>query len=317
MEVSSHGLVQNRLLDVPFYIAIFTNLTQDHLDYHKTMEKYALAKWSFFKKYETKKIILNINNQYGKKWLKKLSNKYTVAVSIKNTKYKKYANKWINATNIKFNGKFTNVKFESSWGKGILSTYLIGQFNIENLLLSFASMLEMDYKLSDLILTSVKLKPIRGRMQIFKKIGKPTFIIDYAHTPDALKKALTSIKQYYPSKKIWCIFGCGGARDINKRPIMGNIAEKIADKLIITSDNPRNESLEIIIQNIIQGCIKKNTIKIILNREQAIYFAFFHANIEDIIFISGKGHENYQIINNQYIYHSDIKIVLSLLGKKK
>ncbi|WP_253254726.1 Mur ligase family protein [Buchnera aphidicola] len=316
MEVSSHGLIQNRVKQIPFYIGIFTNLTQDHLDYHKNMKQYELAKWSFFSQHKVKKIILNANDKYAKKWLKKLSDKYTIAVTIKDKTQKKYSKKWINAINIQSNSNFTDIEFESSWGKGVLSTCLIGYFNIQNLLLSLASMLEMNYKLSDLINTSIQLQPILGRMQKFNIFGKPTIIIDYAHTPDALEKALNAIKSYFFKKKIWCIFGCGGERDQKKRPLMGAISEKIADRVIVTNDNPRNENQNKIIKEIIQGCIKKEKIIIIPDRKKAISYVFFKANVNDIIFISGKGHENQQIIGNKIINYSDQKIILKLLEKK-
>ncbi|QIQ41260.1 MAG: UDP-N-acetylmuramoyl-L-alanyl-D-glutamate--2,6-diaminopimelate ligase [Buchnera aphidicola (Aphis urticata)] len=315
MEVSSHGLVQHRVKNILFYTAIFTNLTQDHLDYHENMQKYELAKLSLFTDHQVNKIILNANDKYGKHWLKKFSDKYTVAVTIQNSRQKKYATKWINAISIKIGSKKTDITFESSWGKGVLSTCLIGIFNVENLLLSLACMLEMNYKLSVLIKTSIKLKPIYGRMQKFDVIRKPVCIIDYAHTPDALKKALDAIKLQYSKKKIWCIFGCGGERDKEKRPVMGQIAEKIADTVIITNDNPRNENPNTIIKEIITGCIKKEKIIIIPNRKKAISYVFFRSNANDIIFIAGKGHENYQIIGNQHIYHSDQAIVLNLLEK--
>ncbi|QCI16475.1 UDP-N-acetylmuramoyl-L-alanyl-D-glutamate--2,6-diaminopimelate ligase [Buchnera aphidicola (Aphis craccivora)] len=313
IEVSSHGLSQNRVKNIFFHTAIFTNLTQDHLDYHKNMKKYELAKRSLFTDHKVKKIILNANDTYAKNWLKTFSNKYTVAVTIKDHKQKKYSTKWINAIHIKVYNEKTDVKFESSWGSGILSTCLIGKFNIENLLLALACMLEMNHKLSDLIKTSIQLAPVYGRMQKFHLIKKPICIIDYAHTPDALEKSLNAIKLQYSQKKIWCIFGCGGERDKKKRPLMGKIAEKIANKVIITNDNPRNENQNQIIQEIISGCIKKEKIIIIPNRKKAISYVFFRANINDIIFIAGKGHENYQIIGNQYIYQSDQEIVSNLL----
>ncbi|WP_238967843.1 UDP-N-acetylmuramoyl-L-alanyl-D-glutamate--2,6-diaminopimelate ligase [Buchnera aphidicola] len=315
IEVSSHGLVQNRVKSIAFHIAIFTNLTQDHLDYHGNMKKYALAKLSLFTDHKVKKIILNANDRYAQNWLKNFPNKYTVAVTIKNSKQKKYAKKWINATNIKIDSRKTDIQFESSWGTGTISTCLIGKFNIENLLLALACMLEMNYKLSDLIKTSIQLKPIYGRMQKLHFSRKPICIIDYAHTPDALKQALSSIKSQYSQKKIWCIFGCGGERDKKKRPLMGKIAEKIADKVIITNDNPRNEDQNIIINEIIAGCIKKEKIIIIPNRKKAISYVFVQSNINDIIFISGKGHENYQIIGNHRIDHSDQETILNLLEK--
>lgn len=316
MEVSSHGLKQYRVKDIPFYIGIFTNLTQDHLDYHKNMKQYELAKWSFFSQHKVKKIIINANDEYGKKWLKKLSEKYTVAVTMQDITQKKYSKKWINAIDIKSNPNFTNVKFESSWGRGTLSTCLIGYFNIQNLLLSLACMLEMNYKLPDLISTSIQLQPVFGRMQKINITEKPIIIIDYAHTPDALEKALNALRFHYFEKKIWCIFGCGGERDQKKRPLMGSIAEKIADKVIITNDNPRHENQNDIISEIIKGCKKKEKLIIIPDRKKAISYVFLKADINDIIFISGKGHENQQIIGNQKIHYSDHKVVLNLLEKK-
>nr|ABZ89693.1 UDP-N-acetylmuramoylalanyl-D-glutamate--2,6-diaminopimelate ligase [Buchnera aphidicola] len=316
IEVSSHGLVQNRVKNILFYAAIFTNLTQDHLDYHENMKKYELAKRSLFTDHTVNKIILNANDKYAQNWLKKFSNKYTIAVTIQDCTQKKYSTKWLNATYIKVYGEKTNVKFESSWGHGILSTYLIGTFNIKNLLLALACMLEMNYKLSDLVKKSIQIKPIYGRMQTFNSIKtKPICIIDYAHTPDALEKSLNAIKIQYCKKKIWCIFGCGGERDKKKRPLMGEIAEKIANKVVITNDNPRHEDQNKIIQEIITGCKEKEKIIIIPNRKKAITYVFFQSNIDDIIFIAGKGHENYQIIGDQYTSHSDQEIVLNLLEK--
>ena len=205
MEVSSHGLTQYRVKGIAFYIAIFTNLTQDHLDYHENMKQYELAKWSFFSQHEIKKIILNADDKYGKIWLKKLSNHHTTAVTIKDTTQKKYSTTWINATQIKLHKNIIYIQFESSWGAGMLSSYLIGKFNVTNLLLSLATLLELGYNLSDLTSTSHRMSPICGRMQTFKTHGKPMFIIDYAHTPDALLTTLKAIQLHY-KKYIWCIF---------------------------------------------------------------------------------------------------------------
>ncbi|QCI20368.1 UDP-N-acetylmuramoyl-L-alanyl-D-glutamate--2,6-diaminopimelate ligase [Buchnera aphidicola (Brachycaudus cardui)] len=315
MEVSSHGLIQNRVKAVPFYIGIFTNLTQDHLDYHGNMRKYEEAKWLLFSTHKVKKIILNADDEYGKKWLKKLFNCYTIAITIQDSTQKQYSTKWINATDIKFYNNYIHIKFESSWGKGTLLSCLIGRFNVINLLLSFACLLELNYNLSDLIGTSSHIIPIDGRMQIFTTPNKPIFIIDYAHTPDALNQTLKEIKLHY-QKYIWCIFGCGGERDRRKRSMMGSIAEKIADKVIITNDNPRNEKEINIINDILKGCKKKKKILIIKNRKDAISYAFFQSKYDHIIFIAGKGHEEQQIIGNKIIKFSDKKIVLHLLEKK-
>lgn len=315
MEVSSHGLIQHRVKSIPFEIGIFTNLSQDHLDYHKNMKQYELAKWLLFSTHSVRKIILNANDEYGKIWLKKLFNYHTVAVTIKDNKQKQYAKKWINATKVKYEKNSTNIRFESSWGEGNLSSCLIGKFNVINLLLSLASLLELGHDISNLIATSRSIKPINGRMQIFIRNKQPIFIIDYAHTPDALEKALTTIRLHYHKNYIWCIFGCGGERDKKKRPIMGSIAEKIADKIILTNDNPRNEKEMNIINDILMGCQKKNILTI-LNRKKAIHYAFYQSKLNHIIFIAGKGHEKIQIIQDKCINYSDEATVLNLLEKK-
>ncbi|QCI15906.1 UDP-N-acetylmuramoyl-L-alanyl-D-glutamate--2,6-diaminopimelate ligase [Buchnera aphidicola] len=315
IEVSSHGLIQNRVRAVPFEIAIFTNLTQDHLDYHQNMKNYQSAKWLLFSKHKVKKIILNADDKYGKIWLKKLLNCYTIAVTIKNSIQKKYATKWINATNIEHNNNLIYITFQSSWGEGKISSCLIGDFNVYNILLSLACLLELGHSLYELIRTCTQIKTIQGRMQIFSVNKKPIFIIDYAHTPDALKKTLNAIRLHY-KKYIWCIFGCGGERDKKKRPIMGSIAEKIANKVILTNDNPRHEKELEIIQDILKGCKNKKNILVISNRKNAISYAFSKAKHNHIILIAGKGHEEEQIIQDQHTYHSDKMIVLKLLGNQ-
>lgn len=315
MEVSSHGLVQNRVTGVPFYIAIFSNITQDHLDYHNSMKEYESAKWLLFSTHRVKKIILNADDKYGQIWLKKLYNYYTISVTIQNSKQKKYSTKWINATRIKIHKHVVYITFESSWGTGRLLSRLIGKFNVTNLLLSLGCLLELGHNLSDVICTSFSIKPICGRMEVFNVIGKPMFIIDYAHTPDALKKTLKAVRSHY-KKYIWCIFGCGGERDKKKRYLMGNIAEKIADKVILTNDNPRNENEMKIIKSILSGCKNKANILIIPDRKTAIYYAYSHSKNNSIIIVTGKGHENYQIIKNKYISYSDKKTIQYLLEKR-
>lgn len=314
MEVSSHGLIQNRVKKIPFYITIFTNLTQDHLDYHKNMEQYEAAKWLLFSEHQVQKIILNADDPCGQKWLKKLFNYHTVAVTIKNSIQKQYSKTWLNATHISYCKNYINIKFESSWGNSEISSCLIGNFNITNLLLSVAALLELGHNLSDVVNMCKKIKPINGRMQIFTKNNKPTFIIDYAHTPDALQKTLNAIRSHYQTY-IWCIFGCGGEKDKTKRALMGSIAEKMSNQVILTNDNPRNEKEKSIIQNILNGCKKRNKIFVILNRKKAISYAYYKAKYNHIILIAGKGHEEKQIIRNKSIVYSDKKTVLNLLEK--
>lgn len=313
MEISSHGISQNRILGLPFNIAILTNITSEHLDYHQTIQQYIHAKLSFLLQYNINTFIINIDDPIARSCIKKLSNKNIISVTINNHYSSFLSKKWINVNKIEEKHDYTTISFNSTWGSGILSSKLIGLFNVTNLLLALASLLELKYPIQDLIKVCNKIKTISGRMQYFKFPNKPKIIIDYAHNKDALKNLLNTIKMKFKNKKIWCIFGCGGNRDKNKRPHMGKIAEILSDKIILTNDNPRNENPLDIIQDILSGCKNKNKIHVILNREKAIKFALNNANIQDIIIISGKGHEKYQIINNKYYYYSDQDVINKLL----
>ncbi|CUR53646.1 UDP-N-acetylmuramoyl-L-alanyl-D-glutamate--2,6-diaminopimelateligase [Serratia symbiotica] len=310
IEVSSHGLIQYRVAGLPFSAAIFTNLSHDHLDYHGNMNNYEAAKWKLFNEYHIKKIIINADDPIGQKWLNKLTN--SVAVTTKNNSLVNYNDRYLKSTKINFYKNYTTLNFTSNWGDGKIISPLIGDFNVNNLLLALATLLTLGYPLDQLIKTSHLLKPICGRMEIFKKIKKPTIIVDYAHTPDALKNVLKTIRIYCKGR-LWCIFGCGGDRDKYKRPLMGSIAEKYSDLIIITDDNPRTEKSKNIINDILSGLHISKYVFIIPNRIKAINYAITKAQEKDFILIAGKGHESYQLIGNCYFKYSDRTTVSKLL----
>ncbi|PPI88648.1 UDP-N-acetylmuramoyl-L-alanyl-D-glutamate--2,6-diaminopimelate ligase [Candidatus Pantoea edessiphila] len=311
IEISSHALVQHRVADITFSAGVFTNLSHDHLDYHNEMDIYESAKWSFFSKHIVNQIIINADDAIGFKWLTKLPNAVSVSLDQKN--YEINLNRrWLKATRLDFFRLGVNIYFNSSWGCGKITSNLIGDFNISNLLLALTTLLTLNYSLSSLLDVSSKLRPVSGRMELFVKKGKPKIIVDYAHTPAALKQALITARQYCKGK-LWCIFGCGGERDRNKRPIMASIAEKLADIVIITEDNPRNESQTEINNNILSGFTDLNFVHVIDKRTKAINKSIKEAQLNDLILIAGKGHEDYQIIGNNYIPYSDCAIVKSLL----
>jgi len=261
MEISSHSIVQNRILGLPFKIAILTNITSDHLDYHHTLEKYIKAKWSFLFEYNINTFVINADDPTAKIWIKQLSRKNLIVITTKNNNDYTSFKKWIRVKKIVDKNHYTNIHFDSVWGNGILKSKLIGHFNVINFLLALATLLELKYPIEDLLNTCKNIKTICGRMEYFSSYNKPIVIVDYAHNQDALKNLLLTLRTKFKNKKIWCIFGCGGCRDKTKRAHMGMISEKIAYKTILTNDNPRNENPKKIIEDILDGCIdkKKNT----------------------------------------------------------
>ncbi|QJC28996.1 UDP-N-acetylmuramoyl-L-alanyl-D-glutamate--2,6-diaminopimelate ligase [Enterobacteriaceae endosymbiont of Plateumaris rustica] len=316
IEISSHGLKQFRVANLKFEVGIFTNLTRDHLDYHLNMKNYELTKWKFFSEHKIIKNIININDIIGYNWFKKLSynNKNVIAVTTKKYFFIKN-NLYFKVTKINFLKDNTIIEFNSSWGKGTIKTFLIGYFNVINIILSMTTLLNLNFSLKELINTSHKIHSVHGRMEIFPSKKKyPKIIIDYAHTPHALKNALLTIKLYCKGK-IWCIFGCGGERDIGKRSIMGIIAKNFSDVVIITTDNPRSENIIDIINDIIEKYKNKNNLHIITNRFKAIHYAINNANKNDTILIAGKGHEQYQIIGNKIFNYSDYNVVNNIFKK--
>ncbi|QJC29883.1 UDP-N-acetylmuramoyl-L-alanyl-D-glutamate--2,6-diaminopimelate ligase [Enterobacteriaceae endosymbiont of Plateumaris sericea] len=315
VEISSHGLKQFRVSNLKFSAGIFTNLSRDHLDYHLNMKDYELTKWKFFSEHKIKTSIINIDDIIGYNWFNKLSyNNNTIAVTTKKNIFIKN-NLYFKVNKIIFLKNYTIIKFNSSWGKGIIKIFLLGYFNVINIILSMTTLLTLNFPLKELIHTSSKLHSVYGRMEVFpSQIKYPTIIIDYAHTPDALKNVLLTIKLYCKGK-IWCIFGCGGERDIGKRLIMGVIAKKFSDIVIITTDNPRSENIMNIIKDIIQKYKCNSNLHIIIDRCEAINYAINNANKNDTILIAGKGHEQYQIIGNKIFNYSDYNVVNNFFKK--
>lgn len=311
MEVSSHGLVQGRVAALPFDVAVFTNLSRDHLDYHGDMENYEAAKWRLFSTHQTKAQVINADDDVGLKWLHQLPQ--ACAVSMEQRIPDNWQGPWLQANKIEYHDRGATIHFSSTWGSGYLESPLMGAFNVSNLLLAMASLLMMDYSLEHLITASKSLMPVCGRMEVFNAPNKPTVVVDYAHTPDALEKALAAARLHCKGQ-LWCVFGCGGDRDKGKRPLMGAAAEEYADKVIITDDNPRSEEPMDIIQDIMAGILDSSRIQAIPGRAEAVTSAIMQANIDDVIMIAGKGHEDYQIIGHLRLDYSDRLTVARLLG---
>ncbi|PWN66784.1 UDP-N-acetylmuramoyl-L-alanyl-D-glutamate--2,6-diaminopimelate ligase [Chryseobacterium phosphatilyticum] len=306
MEVSSHGIAQNRIEGLHFKVAGFTNLTHDHLDYHKTFEEYLITKKRFFDGLEDTAIaITNIDDKNGN-------------VMLQNTKAKKktYALKTMadyhgKLLEVDFNGMLLNFNGKEFW------TTLTGKFNVYNLLLVFGIAEELGFEQDEILQAISKLKRVSGRFETFKSDGGIFFIVDYAHTPDALENILDSINDIRTkNERLITVFGCGGDRDHSKRPEMGNIATKKSTLAIITSDNPRTEDPSQIIKEIEAGVEPQNFSKYtsIPDRKEAIKMAIKFAEPKDIVLVAGKGHENYQEINGVK-HHFDDKEVINELWK--
>ncbi len=312
MEVSSHSLVQNRVLGIDFDGAIFTNLTRDHLDYHNNMDDYAKAKSILFESLKSESFtVVFADNPFAMKVVSQSNSKHKYFIS-------RSPNYDVQISNE--NLTFEESNFELIFKKKIASierlkikTKLTGSFNVENSSLAAVTSLLIGAKPDEVQKGLENFAGVSGRMQKIKLKNGAIGIVDYAHTPDALEKALTSCREILQKSlhngRLICVFGCGGERDSSKRPIMGKIASEIADYVVITNDNPRKENPIKIINQIYSGISNDGKKKVIQigNRDEAIEYAFRMSRPGDIILVAGKGHEDYQIIGDVKYHFSDIE----------
>lgn len=306
MEVSSHGIHQGRIDGLNFRIAGFTNITHDHLDYHKTFLEYLNTKKRFFDELpQTAVAITNIDDKNG-------------LVMLQNTKAKKktYAVKTLadyhgKLLELDFNGMLLDFNGKEFW------TTLTGRFNVYNLLLVFAIVRELGFEENEILTTISQLKRVNGRFEVLKSQGGIIFVVDYAHTPDALENILDSVNEIRTkNERLITVFGCGGDRDKEKRPEMGKVATRKSTLAIITSDNPRTEDPAQIIKEIEAGVESQNFSKYITipDRKEAIKMAIKFAESKDIVLLAGKGHETYQEINGVRNHFDDKETILELVN---
>ncbi len=281
MEVSSHALDQGRVAGVAFDVAVLTNLSRDHLDYHGDMAAYAHAKARLFSWPGLKWAVLNLEDELGRRLLADLSGGRTRTLS-----YGLDAGD-IHAERLDLNASGLSMRVATPWGVGELHAPLIGRFNALNLLACLGALLASDVPLERALQALAAVKPVAGRMQRLGGAGLPDVIVDYAHTPDALDKTLATLRDLTPGRLI-CVFGCGGGRDKGKRPLMGGIAAERADLAIVTSDNPRGEDPATIAADILAGMPLGQ--RVLLDRAEAIQAAIAEAHAGDIFLIAGKGH---------------------------
>jgi len=299
MEVSSHALVQNRVGGCIYNCAVFTNLTQDHLDYHVTMDRYFEAKALLFKRLKSgDKAIINLDDNYAERFISTLAD----GVKLYTYGIKKDAD--IKAENISFSPTGASFKCITPNGNFDINLSMNGMFSVYNVLAALTTAYAYGFDLKTAIKALEPLKGVAGRFEIV--VHHPLVIVDYAHTPDGLKNVLSAAREITPdSANLICVFGCGGDRDATKRPKMGAIAEELADKVIVTSDNPRSEDPQQIITDILAGFKSVNDVIVEPDRGKAIEYIKEIANKDDVVVIAGKGHENYQILNDRTIHFDD------------
>jgi len=304
MEVSSHALDQRRTAGINFSAAIFTNLTQDHLDYHKTLEKYFLAKSKLFTGLGAQAAaIINIDDRFGRR-LKNLTRGKFISYAIE-----RRAEVW--ARNIKFGLKRTSFDLIYGEKKIRIKSNLAGRYNVYNLLAAISWGLSAGMGTGLIARAISKFKSVRGRLEKAACFKGFSVFVDYAHTEDALFNVLSALRPLVKGK-IYVVFGCGGERDKLKRPKMGKVVSELADYAIITNDNPRNEEPLDIIKDIKKG-IKKNNYRVICDRRAAIKAGLSLAKPGDLVLVAGKGHESYQIIKNKILSFDDRKVIKECL----
>lgn len=317
MEVSSHALDQGRVADVRFSLGVFTNLTRDHLDYHQDMVAYGQAKRRLFTDFNLRAGVINADDPYGRTWLKQLHGQFPLyGYSIEKPHYLPDTIPVVFTRRLTITTAGIKAELHTPWGSGILQSQLLGRFNVSNLLAIVTVLGIHGLALPDILERIADLRPVPGRLQALGGQKEPLIIVDFAHTPDALEQALLTVREFCQGET-WCIFGCGGGRDRGKRSLMGQVAEKYADHIVLTDDNPRHEDARTIIVEIMQGLDKPQRVIIEHDRRKAIAHALYHANAQDVILIAGKGHEQYQEIGQEKRPFSDALIAQSLLAQMR
>lgn len=313
IEASSIGLAEHRMAGTRVRVALFTNFTQDHLDYHPTMAAYWQAKSTLFDAPGLQAAVVNIDDQRGAELHAQLSDRPldVWSISIRGPAR-------LQARDIAHGDAGLSFTVAEGAQTHLLQTRLIGLYNVTNVLGVLAALRAIGVPLEHALYACAQLTPVPGRMQQFSVRGLPLVAVDYAHTPDALDQALQALRPVAAARggRLWCVFGCGGNRDAAKRPLMGAMAQQRADEVIVTSDNPRNESPEAIIHQVLQGMIASTVVRAEPDRAAAIAMALQQADASDVVLLAGKGHEDYQEIAGERRAFSDMAHARTALAER-
>ncbi len=314
LEASSIGLGEHRLDSLAIDVAVFTNFTQDHLDYHGSMARYWEAKKALFAWPGLKAAVINIDDPKGLALSSELA-----AGSLDHWTFSCETAARLQACNIRYTAQGLVFELVEGVHQHTLQTGMVGHFNVSNVLAVVGAMRALGVPLSDAVNACGSLLPVPGRMETLSGENQPMVVVDYAHTPDALEKALLALRPIAINRggQLWCVFGCGGDRDAGKRPLMAELAERYADRVVVTSDNPRHEQPQAIIDQVLQGLRHRRSATVEPDRAVAIANTLRHVQVGDVVLLAGKGHENYQEIRGVRTAFSDRAVAERALARRR
>jgi UDP-N-acetylmuramoyl-L-alanyl-D-glutamate--2,6-diaminopimelate ligase len=319
MEVSSHGLDQGRVNGVAFTTAVFSNMATDHLDYHGTLDNYAAAKKRLFYTPGLGAAVINLDDEFGRKIAAEVRDHVCVwGYSLEKdvSAYEGLADYFVNTSEIEPFEHGYHLCVSTPKGEACFDVPLLGRFNVSNALAVLSTLLVSQFSLEHAITSLSAIHSVDGRVEIITEIDKPVVVVDYAHTEQGLSAVCQSMREHFKGK-LWCVFGCGGDRDRSKRPLMAKVAEKYADRIIVTTDNPRHEDPQAIIDEVMTGFSSLENVEAILDRRQAIDIAITNAQPGDVVVLAGKGHETSQIVGDVHIAFDDRRVAREFLAARE
>jgi UDP-N-acetylmuramoyl-L-alanyl-D-glutamate--2,6-diaminopimelate ligase len=314
MEVSSHALHQHRVAGVQFHTAVFTNLTRDHLDYHGDMASYGEVKAGLFEHDGLQLAVINSDDAFGRDLAARCRQRGVRVIACGIELAAPSDCEQVRASDIVSHGDGLAFNLQVGGQTVPVGCGLLGRFNVDNLLLVAGVLHGWGLAPSDIARRLAGLRTVPGRMERFGGRGQPTVVVDYAHTPDALTQVLTALRAHVTGR-LYCVFGCGGDRDTGKRPLMGQVAERLADRVVVTDDNPRSEDGDAIVAQILAGMSAPHAVRVERNRAQAIAQTIKEAASDDLVLIAGKGHEDYQQVGELRVPFSDVAQVNKALAQ--
>jgi len=319
MEVSSHGLDQGRVNGVAFTTAVFSNMAQDHLDYHGTLDNYANAKKRLFYTPGLGSAVINLDDEFGRTLAKEVREHVCVwgySLEPDVSAYEDCADYLVTALDIKPFERGCHLSVSTPKGDGKFDIPLLGRFNVSNALAVLSTLLISQFSFENAIKSLSSIRSVDGRVEIIAEHDKPIVVVDYAHTEQGLSAVCRSLRDHF-SGNVWCVFGCGGDRDRSKRPLMAKVAEQYADKIIVTTDNPRHEDPQVIIDEVMSGFSSLENVEAVIDRRQAIDIAISNAQPGDVVLLAGKGHETSQIVGDVHIAFDDRRVAREFLSLRE